>query len=434
MARGTVSGGRSHGRFGHRGRNRRLRFGRRRDRPRRLALGPHRRLRASSRRSARHRLAPRRGPARHRAAGRGGAERRIERWRVVFEIGRVEDLWRAAGRQFVVNGRSGLSVGGDLILTQVQLAPRCCRSSRATTGAGRHRKRKSAIPRRRKRRGHDHVRSRRAGPDFAFGAGRSRASTSPGMIRNFDTSFRGEGARTVYDSISANFTIDGRCLAKRPTWCSMRHGAGSKGRDASDLGARSVDYRVIPAVMRNEAGEAGLRRADPRVRAMVRPALPARSRIPRRAGIPRTARPCDRRGPRRGWPRKRERLEQRSSRPRERSFWGPRLTPARRATEPPVPCRTVCRRKPRTSCPVFLAAATAPAKRQANDLTRFSRSVSCGPDGLRQVTAERTPRSNRARAAPSLYPGEDTADAGADRTLRGCPRHPGGPAASGDPA
>jgi AsmA protein len=27
------------------------------------------------------------------------------------------------------------------------------------------------------------------------------------MIRNFDASFRGEGARTVYDSITANFVI-----------------------------------------------------------------------------------------------------------------------------------------------------------------------------------------------------------------------------------
>jgi AsmA protein len=47
----------------------------------------------------------------------------LSQGRVVFEIGRVEAYGGRLAGQFVVNGRGGLSVGGDLILTEVQLAP-----------------------------------------------------------------------------------------------------------------------------------------------------------------------------------------------------------------------------------------------------------------------------------------------------------------------
>ena len=175
--------------------------------------------------------------------------------RVVFEIGRVEAYGGRLAGQFVVNGRSGLSVGGDLILTQVQLAPLLSEFAGydRLEGTGSASLQFLGV-------GNDvgTIMSGLEGQgDFAFGAGAITGFDLAGMIRNFDTSFRGEGARTVYDSISANFTIDDGVLRNDDLVLNAPWG-GVEGTGRVDLGARSVDYRVIPAVMRNEAGEAGL--------------------------------------------------------------------------------------------------------------------------------------------------------------------------------
>jgi AsmA protein len=77
------------------------------------------------------------------------------------------------------------------------------------------------------------------------------------MIRNFDTSFRGEGARTVYDSVSANFVISEGVVRNDDLLLDAPWG-GVEGAGTVDLGARTVDYRVIPGVMRDEAGQAGI--------------------------------------------------------------------------------------------------------------------------------------------------------------------------------
>ena len=175
--------------------------------------------------------------------------------RVVFEIGRVEAYGGRLAGQFVVNGRSGLSVGGDLILTQVQLAPLLSEFAGydRLEGTGSASLQLLGV-------GNDvaTIMSGLEGQgDFAFGAGAITGFDLAGMIRNFDTSFRGEGARTVYDSISANFTIDDGVLRNDDLVLDAPWG-GVEGTGRVDLGARSVDYRVIPAVMRNEAGEDGI--------------------------------------------------------------------------------------------------------------------------------------------------------------------------------
>jgi hypothetical protein len=69
--------------------------------------------------------------------------------------------------------------------------------------------------------------------DFAFGAGAILGFDLAGMIRNFDTSFRGEGARTVYDSVTANFVISETGSCGTTTCFSMRPGAVSRGRGPS---------------------------------------------------------------------------------------------------------------------------------------------------------------------------------------------------------
>jgi AsmA protein len=148
----------------------------------------------------------------------------------VFEIGRIDAYGGRLAGQFVVNGRNGLSVGGDLILTEVELAPLLDEfvGYDRLEGTGNASLQFLGV-------GND-IATIMSGPegqgDFAFGAGALLGFDLAGMIRNFDASFRGDGARTVYDSITANFVIsDGFC--RTMTCFSMRPGAGSRARARS---------------------------------------------------------------------------------------------------------------------------------------------------------------------------------------------------------
>jgi AsmA protein len=179
----------------------------------------------------------------------------LSQGRVVFEIGRIEAYGGRLAGQFVVNGRGGLSVGGDLILTEVQLAPLLDEfagydrlegtgsASLQFLGVGNH---MAAI-----------MSGLEGQGDFAFGAGAILGFDLAGMIRNFDTSFRGEGARTVYDGISANFVISDGVVQNDDLLLDAPWG-GVEGGGTVDLGARTVDYRVIPGVMREADGQAGI--------------------------------------------------------------------------------------------------------------------------------------------------------------------------------
>jgi AsmA protein len=175
--------------------------------------------------------------------------------RVVFEIGRIDAYGGRLAGQFVVNGRGGLSVGGDMILTEVELAPLLADITGydRLEGTGNASLQFLGV-------GNDlaTIMSGLQGQgDFAFGAGAILGFDLAGMIRNFDTSFRGEGARTVYDSVTANFTIENGVLRNDDLLLDASWGS-VEGTGSVNLGARRVDYRVIPGVMRDESGETGI--------------------------------------------------------------------------------------------------------------------------------------------------------------------------------
>jgi hypothetical protein len=96
-----------------------------------------------------------------------------------------------------------------------------------------------------------------------------------GMIRNFDASFRGEGARTVYDSITANFVIsDGVRAERRPA---ARRALGwRRGRGSVDLGRGRWTTASSRASCVTRTGEAGI----------AVPILVSRGRGPTSASVP----------------------------------------------------------------------------------------------------------------------------------------------------
>lgn len=86
-----------------------------------------------------------------------------------------------------------------------------------------------------------------------FGQGAIEGLDLAGMIRNLDSSYRGEGARTVYDSITATLAIASGVA--RNDDLRLDAGWGSvTGAGTIDIGRQSVDYRVIPAVQTSSDG------------------------------------------------------------------------------------------------------------------------------------------------------------------------------------
>ncbi|WP_439140361.1 AsmA family protein, partial [Roseicyclus sp.] len=169
----------------------------------------------------------------------------LTRGRLVFDIARLAAYGGAVSGQFVVNGRGGLSVGGDLRATEMQLLPllRDVAAFERLEGTGNGRLSFLGV-------GND-MASIMAGlsgeGDVRLGAGVVRGIDLATMIRNRDPGAQGAGARTVYDSLSAGFIIADGVLANDDLALAAGWGSAA-GAGRVDLGAQSLDYRLIPAI------------------------------------------------------------------------------------------------------------------------------------------------------------------------------------------
>jgi AsmA protein len=92
--------------------------------------------------------------------------------------------------------------------------------------------------------------------NLEFGQGAILGLDIWGMIRNLDTSYQGEGSRTVYDSITASFTIADGVLSNDDFLMDSSVGRVA-GIGTVGIGAQVLDYTVTPEVLAGEAG--GLR-------------------------------------------------------------------------------------------------------------------------------------------------------------------------------
>ena len=177
----------------------------------------------------------------------------LDAGRLVLDIDSIGAYGGVLAGQFVVNGRGGLSMRSNLILAGVDLNPLLSDLADydRLEGTGSFSLEALAV-------GDDMatlMSSLNGTGDFALGAGAIRGLDLAGMIRNFDPSFRGEGARTVYDGVSANFTIADGILSNddfllEASWGDVT-GAGSV-----DIGAQTLSYRLIPGVLRGEGASA----------------------------------------------------------------------------------------------------------------------------------------------------------------------------------
>jgi len=170
----------------------------------------------------------------------------LERTRAVLAFREVSAYGGSVAGQFVVNGRNGLSVGGDLAVVDVALQPllRDMADYERLIGTGNFSIKFLGVG--------DSVaaimRSLKGEGALSLADGEILGLDLVGMLRNFDTSYRGEGKKTIYDAITASFVIrDGvlqndDLLFKAPL-------ATAKGKGRVDIGAKTIDYRVEPVAL-----------------------------------------------------------------------------------------------------------------------------------------------------------------------------------------
>ncbi|UWQ18905.1 AsmA family protein [Jannaschia sp. M317] len=85
---------------------------------------------------------------------------------------------------------------------------------------------------------------------FRLGRGEILGLDVGGMIRNLDANFRGEGQKTIFDGLSGRFAVtDG--VARGDDLSLQAPLLAATGAGQVDLGARTLDYRLLPTLRRD---------------------------------------------------------------------------------------------------------------------------------------------------------------------------------------
>lgn len=179
----------------------------------------------------------------------------VDRARAVVSLDDVGAYGGTVAGEFVVNGRKGLSVGGDLAFRNIALQPMLTDLTgfRRLVGTG-----DLTLDFLGSGNSVDAIMRGLSGSGVLnLGAGAIEGLDIAGMIRTLDTGFVGEGQRTVFDSLSASFEMDGGDLFNRDLLMAgpvvSAEGAGRIG-----LGARDLEYRIRPTALRGADGTGGI--------------------------------------------------------------------------------------------------------------------------------------------------------------------------------
>ncbi|TVS05844.1 MAG: AsmA family protein [Rhodobacteraceae bacterium] len=176
----------------------------------------------------------------------------IDRSRAVFDLREVAVFGGTLAGEFVMNNRSGLSVGGNLRARGIELLPLLseladyrrlqgvANADLQFLGVG------NSV--------HDIMNSLRGEGALRLSEGEIIGFDLAGMLRNLDMSYMGEQNRTVYQSVTGTFTItDGVLRNEDMRLEASRFSVTGQGRVG--LGQRNLDYRVVPAALQGPDGE-----------------------------------------------------------------------------------------------------------------------------------------------------------------------------------
>lgn len=179
----------------------------------------------------------------------------IDRARAVFDIRKTRAYEGTISGNFVVNGRKGLSVGGDLAFADMALQPMLADLGgyRRVVGTGDLRVKFLGVGN-----SVDAIMQGLEGSGtVSLTKGEILGLDIPGMLRTLDTAYVGEGQKTIFDSLAGSFVINSGVLRNDDLRLTSPYitamGAGDVG-----LGARNLEYRVKATAMADDAGAGGL--------------------------------------------------------------------------------------------------------------------------------------------------------------------------------
>ncbi len=176
----------------------------------------------------------------------------IDRARAVLELREVAMFGGQLAGEFVMNNRSGLSVGGNLRLRGIDLLP-------LLTELAEYRRLQGLANLDLQFLGvgntiHDIMNSLRGEGALALSQGEIIGFDLAGMLRNLDMSYMGEGNRTVYQSINGTFSISDGILRNEDLRLEASRVSVS-GRGSVGIGPRNLDFRLVPTALRGEGEE-----------------------------------------------------------------------------------------------------------------------------------------------------------------------------------
>ncbi|MEM9432649.1 MAG: AsmA family protein [Pseudomonadota bacterium] len=178
--------------------------------------------------------------------GKTSLSGQLDRSRLVLGLNQVSVFDGRVSGQFVVNNRSGLSVGGDLSASDVEMQRLLADfagfdrlQGRATMALNflASGSTMNAL-----------MNSLSGTGQLNVGSGELLGLDIAGMIKNLDASYQGEGSKTVFDRISASFDIENGILRNDDLDFEAQlltaSGAGQLG-----IGPQTIAYRIEPVAL-----------------------------------------------------------------------------------------------------------------------------------------------------------------------------------------
>ena len=178
-----------------------------------------------------------------------------DRARSVFDITRMAAYGGVVAGQFVVNGRGGLSVGGDLVASGLAMQPLLTDAAdyERLIGTG-----ELAVRFLGTGNSMDAIMSGLSGEgNLAFTDGALVGLDLAGMLRSLDVNYVGEGQKTIFDEVTASYEIDGGVLTNDDLKLTGPL-VSVAGEGEVAIGKRRLDYRVVPTALAKEDGSGGI--------------------------------------------------------------------------------------------------------------------------------------------------------------------------------
>lgn len=179
----------------------------------------------------------------------------LNRSRLVLDLVNVGAFDGSVAGQFVVNGRGGLSVGGDLRASEVAMQRVLADFAGYDRLLGTAQMSLKFLA---SGESLDQIMKSLSGEGrFDIGSGEIQGLDILGMIRNLDASFEGEGSSTVFDAISGSYAIEGGVLRNSDLDFKAQL-LTATGAGALNIGGQSIEYRVDPVALADQTGGFGI--------------------------------------------------------------------------------------------------------------------------------------------------------------------------------